>query len=185
MIIKRKYNFIRSKTGFKDFIRYNISEAERFIENYKRFPLFTENKLEEYIGALQLIDIKNKLYKQLNETEKYVLSYFRYHSPNESEPINYYEIIEKIYLIWLKLLPKDDLKLSPFILGQTMKRIRIENNISIISMSLIMGVDRNTITKYEQGERLPSLEYFYRFCVRFNLSMDKILSIKLKMHYLD
>ena len=31
-------------------------------------------------------------------------------------------------------------------------------------------------TKYENGERLPSLEYFYRFCVKFNLSMDRILN---------
>ena len=43
-----------------------------------------------------------------------------------------------------------------------------------------MDVDRNTITKYEKGERLPSLEYFYRFCIKFDLSMDKIMFSKTK-----
>jgi len=41
-----------------------------------------------------------------------------------------------------------------------------------------MNVDRNTISQYEKGERLPSLEYYYKFCVKFNLSMDYILQIK-------
>ena len=43
-----------------------------------------------------------------------------------------------------------------------------------------MDVDRNTITKYEKGERLPSLEYFYRFCIKFDLSMDEIMFSKTK-----
>ena len=61
-----------------------------------------------------------------------------------------------------------------------MKLIRLKNNISIISLSVIMDVDRNTITKYEKGERLPSLEYFYRFCIKFDLSMDEIMFSKTK-----
>lgn len=60
-----------------------------------------------------------------------------------------------------------------------MKLIRIKK-ISIISLSVKMDVDRNTITKYEKGERISSLEYFYRFCIKFDLSMDEIMFSKIK-----
>lgn len=176
MIIKRKYNIIKSKTGFKYFIRHSVGGAERFIECYKRFPLFSKENLEEYIGSLHIVDIKNNLINKLNRDQLEVLSYFRYHNPIDVKPSNYDKILNIIYLIWLRLLPKDDLKINPVVLGRTMKIIRTENNLSIISLSLIMGVDRNTITQYEKGERLPSLEYFYRFCWKFNLNSNDVIS---------
>ena len=52
---------------------------------------------------------------------------------------------------------------------------RQKNNISITSLAILMNVDRNTVSQYEKGERLPSLEYYYKFCVRFNLSMFQLL----------
>ena len=63
-----------------------------------------------------------------------------------------------------------------------MRIIRIKNNISITSLAILMNVDRNTISQYEKGERLPSLEYYYKFCVKFNLSMQDLMD-KLNMQY--
>lgn len=59
-----------------------------------------------------------------------------------------------------------------------MRIIRIKNNISITSLATLMGIDRNTISQYEKGEMLPSLEYYYKFCVKFDLSLDKLLKQK-------
>ena len=79
---------------------------------------------------------------------------------------------------WLKVLPKKEIKISSFNLGKEMRIIRIKNNTSITSLATLMGIDRNTISQYEKGERLPSLGYYYKFCVKFDLSLDKLLKQK-------
>lgn len=73
---------------------------------------------------------------------------------------------------WLKGL-KDKLKLSARRVRKIMKIISTKNNVT--SLAIMMDVNRNTITKYENGEILPSLAYSYKFCVKFALSMDEIL----------
>ena len=75
------------------------------------------------------------------------------------------------------MIPKNEIKISAFRLGKAMRIIRIKNNISITSLAILMNVDRNTISQYEKGERLPSLEYYYKFCKKFQLSMDFLLKI--------
>ena len=176
MKLRRKYSFITGQKGFKEFIKYNVSEAERFVISCDKSPFFFDDEIEEYLGALEILEVNKKFHASLTAVEELAVKYFRYHSPNEKEPDNFQAIFEQIYLKWNKVLPKDKLKLSSFKLGKIMKQTRIKNHLSIIAMSIIMNVDRNTITKYENGERLPSLEYFYRFCVKFKLSMDRILT---------
>ena len=73
---------------------------------------------------------------------------------------------------------KKEIKISAFKLGKAMRIIRIKNNISITSLAILMNVDRNTVSQYEKGERLPSLEYYYKFCIKFDLSLDKLLKQK-------
>lgn len=175
MMIRMKYNIIRSKKGFREFIKFNLEEARRFIISCEKSPLFYNQHLDEYVEALEIDDIGIKYASILNKDESEALIYYRYHLPIDKEPDKYYDLLESSYQKWLRILPKDKLRLSSRKIGKIMKIIRIKNNISIISLALIMDVDRNTITKYENGKRLPSLEYFYRFCVIFNLTMDELL----------
>ncbi|MBP5574311.1 MAG: helix-turn-helix transcriptional regulator [Bacilli bacterium] len=37
-------------------------------------------------------------------------------------------------------------------------------------MGDILGVDRTTIGFYEDGKRMPSINYLYRFCKYFKIS---------------
>ena len=180
MRLRRKYNIIRSKKGFKEFIKYNLAEARRFIISCYRSPLFYSEHLDKYKDALDIDDIGFKFVSILNEDELKALKYYRYHNTIDTEPKDYEQLIDNAYLKWLSILPKENLKINSRKLGRLMKLIRLKNNISIISLSVIMDVDRNTITKYEKGERLPSLEYFYRFCIKFDLSMDEIMFSKTK-----
>ena len=39
----------------------------------------------------------------------------------------------------------------------------------------ILGVDRTTIGFYEEGERMPSVNYLYHFCEYFKISMDELI----------
>lgn len=175
MNLRRNYSFIKSLRGFKIYIKYNVSEARRFVASCDSSPLFFDMHLEEYLEALEVIEVDDKFNLLLNEQEKKVLSYYRYHNPDEIRPNNYNKLFSDAYNKWLKVIPKKEIKISAFKLGKAMRIIRIRNNISITLLAILMGVDRNTISQYEKGERLPSLEYYYKFCVRFNLSMDKIL----------
>lgn len=57
MRLRRKYNIIRSKKGFKEFIKYNLAEARRFIISCDRSPLFYSEHLDKYKDALDIDDI--------------------------------------------------------------------------------------------------------------------------------
>lgn len=175
MKIRMKYNIIKSKKGFSDFIKYNLAEARRFIISCDRSPLYFNEHLNEYSEALEIDEIGRNYAAILETEEAEALLYFRYHSPIDKKPINYERLLENSYHKWLKVIPKNNLRLRPKKIGKIMKLVRTKNNISIISLSIIMGVDRNTIAKYECGDRLPSLEYFYKFCIVFRLSMDNTL----------
>lgn len=178
MNLRRNYSFIKSIRGFKIYIKYNVSEARRFVASCDSSPLFFDRNIEEYLDALEVIEVDDNFNSLLSEQEKKVLSYYRYHNPDEIKPKNYEKHFMNSYDKWLKVLPKKEIKISAFKLGKAMRIIRIKNNISITSLSILMNVDRNTVSQYEKGERLPSLEYYYNFCLRFDLSLDKLLKRK-------
>lgn len=175
MNLRRNYRFIKSIRGFKIYIKYNVSEARRFVASCDSSPLFFHKNLEDYLDALEVIEVDDNFNLLLTEQEKKVLSYYRYHNLDETRPNNYNKLFLDAYKKLLKVIPKKEIKISSFKLGKAMRIIRIKNNISITSLSILMGVDRNTISKYEKGERLPSLEYYYKFCVRFNMSLDNLV----------
>ena len=175
MNLRRNCSFIKSLRGFKIYIKYNVSEARRFVASCDSSPLFLDRNLEDYLDALEVIEVDDNFNLLLTNQEKEVLSYYRYHNPDEIMPNNYNKLFSDAYNKWLKVIPKKEIKISAFKLGKAMRIIRIRNNISITSLAILMNVDRNTISKYEKGERLPSLEYYYKFCVRFNMSMTKLL----------
>lgn len=178
MNLRRNCSFIKSIRGFKIYIKYNVSEARRFVASCDSSPLFFYRNIEEYLDALEVIEVDDNFNSLLSEQEKKVLSYYRYHNPDEIKPKNYEKHFMNSYDKWLKVLPKKEIKISAFKLGKAMRIIRIKNNMSITSLATLMGIDRNTISQYEKGERLPSLEYYYKFCVKFDLSLDKLLKQK-------
>ena len=56
-----------------------------------------------------------------------------------------------------------------------MKYIRKTNGVTKMHLAYCMGVDRNTIGLIEKGQRLPSLNYVYRFSKMFEISMDELV----------
>ena len=127
------------------------------------------------MDALEVIEVDDNFNLLLTEQEKKVLSYYRYRNPDEIMLNNYNNLLSDAYDKWLKVLPKKKIKMSAFKLGKAMRIIRIKNNISITSLSILMDVDRNTVSQYEKGERLPSLEYYYKYCYKFGISMDETI----------
>ena len=151
MNLRRNYSFIKSVKGFKIYIKYNVSEARRFVASCDSSPLFFDRNIEEYLDALEVIEVDVNFNLLLTKQEKVVLSYYRYHNPDEIRPNNYNELFSNAYNIWLKVIPNKEIKISAFKLGKAMRIIRIKNNMSISSLATLMGVDRNTISQYEKG----------------------------------
>ena len=61
-------------------------------------------------------------------------------------------------------------------LGIVLKAIRECNGVSKTDLARMVGVNRKTVLLVENGERLPSLEYIYKFSKSFSLTIDYLLS---------
>ncbi len=60
------------------------------------------------------------------------------------------------------------------VLGNNMKNIRIENNLSQKEIANLLGVSQACIVKYEKGEISISSSNLYKFCKHFNISINEI-----------
>ncbi len=59
--------------------------------------------------------------------------------------------------------------------GSRINSLRIRNNMSLTQLSRITNVDRTSISKYENGHRMPSREALQALSSVFNVSIDYLL----------
>jgi len=78
------------------------------------------------LDALEVIEVDDNFNLLLTKQEKAVLSYYRYHNPDEIRTNNYYELFSDAYNKWFKVIPKKEIKISAFKLGKAMRIIRIK-----------------------------------------------------------
>lgn len=83
------------------------------------------------MDVLEVIEVDDNFNLLLTEHEKKVLSYYRYHNPDETKPKNYEKHFMNSYDKWLKVLLKKEIKISAFKLCKAMRIIRIKTNMSI------------------------------------------------------
>ena len=60
-----------------------------------------------------------------------------------------------------------------------MRTIRRNRNISISSIARTLGVDRSTVSLYENGKRTPSLNYVAKFYYLFSIKIDELVFLTL------
>ena len=58
-----------------------------------------------------------------------------------------------------------------------MRKIRTFHNVKMASLARTLNVDVSTISLYENGERLPNLNYLKKFCYVFSVSIEKIVNL--------
>ena len=66
--------------------------------------------------------------------------------------------------------------MNPIGLGMVLRAIRECNDISKTDLARMIGVNRKTMFLIESGERLPSLEYIYKFYCLFEIKIDAIIT---------
>ena len=61
-------------------------------------------------------------------------------------------------------------------IGNNIKNIRIKNNLTQEQLADILNTDHALISYYENGLRLINTSFLYSMAVKFNYSIDKIIS---------
>lgn len=182
MKIKLRYPIRRGKSGFKSCVSQYIFVANQLVKEHEtEIDEHDLNKLDDYMVSLKLVEIYNKFESRLTEEQKDAISYFRYHNPDESKPINYEENIKCAYQKWLHTFFDERnqsrvlKRINCVFLGRVMKRIRNKSNLRKVVLCEMLGIILKTIDRYESGKSMPSLEYIVSFCSLFDISIDELL----------
>ena len=175
------YYLARNYSGFKNFVCEQYFYLSGEIQNYERTLKNRSDAYEEYSAAVFLCGLYDEFYKLLTEDERASIKYLRYHNPDDKVPERYDDNLKSSYWKWIPVFftqrrSKLDKSINSRVLGLVMKRIRKNHNISATRLADIIGVDRSTIYKYENNERLPTLINLFKFCHLFNITIDELIS---------
>lgn len=58
------------------------------------------------------------------------------------------------------------------LVGKRLKRIRIDNNLTQMSLASILNTTHSTISSYENGKALILTSFAYQLCKNYNISLD-------------
>ncbi len=64
-------------------------------------------------------------------------------------------------------------------LGNKIKNIRYNNNISQVEMAKVLEINRNYLSRIETNKSLPTAEILTKLAENFNISIDSLLEINL------
>ena len=64
-------------------------------------------------------------------------------------------------------------------LGERIRNIRYNNNISQVEMAKILEINRNYLSRIETNKSLPTAEVLTKLAEKFNVSIDSLLEINL------
>ena len=115
----------------------------------------------------------------LTSSEYSSIRYYHYHKPIDTKPSDYDTCFTNAYKKWcFVFFPNQDgrfVDIDARTLGAMMRLFREKANRNKTELGKILGVDRTTIGFYEEGKRMPSINYLYHFCEYFQISMDEII----------
>ena len=168
------------EAGFKRYVSYQCGMAAHYIETYEVLDL-TIIDYEAYAEAVAIMDLDEQFRSFLSKEEEIAIKFLSYHYPNENPPENYRSLILSAYRKWHRVFFKkhkeDCPDISPKRLGKIMRRIRLQNRIKTAHLARMTEVDRSTVSLYESGSRMPSLNYIHKFCYTFAISIDDLLRL--------
>lgn len=75
-------------------------------------------------------------------------------------------------------LMKNDNVLNKKVVGNNIKKLRLENNLSQYDLAHILKTTQSVISSYESGKTLILTSFLIDICLKFNVSMDKICNRK-------
>lgn len=64
------------------------------------------------------------------------------------------------------------------IFSERLKELRKENNLTTTQLGKLLKVNNSTISRWENGSIIPSIEQLYNIAVYFKVSSDYLLGLK-------
>lgn len=177
------YYLIKNFQGFKCFVTEQYFWFRKTIGEHEKSRMYGPDAYENYAQAVYVSDLYDVFINSTSQEEKDALKYLRYHNPNESPPSHYDKAILTCYEKWTsaffksrnRLVKEIDVK----VLGKVMRRVRKDHGLSSTTVAHVIGVDRSTINKYENGLRMPTLVNLLKFCGLFRVTIDELISTSL------
>jgi|LSQX01.2.fsa_nt_gb DNA-binding XRE family transcriptional regulator len=168
-ILKNNQNFFRRYLTYYSKIVYEyINREEKRIYS-----------IDTYISYLKIAKLDGFFNDLLTTDELYAL-YDWTHEKQESYELPL--LVERAYQKWQGVFfdkQYDYLfeELNPVGLGIVLRAIRECNDINKTDLARMIGVNRKTVLLIENGDRLPSLEYIYKFSNIFSTNINTLISL--------
>lgn len=169
-----------------DFIlRNNQSCFRKYLIYYSKLVYDYINREEKriysidtYISYLKIAKLDGIFNDLLTIDEMYALHDWT-HEKQESYKLPL--LVERAYDKWQEVFFKKEYdylfeELNPHGLGIVLRAIRECNGVSKTDLARMIGINRKTMLLVENGDRLPSLIYIYKFLKMFNTTLDSVLS---------
>ncbi|HQA55892.1 MAG TPA: helix-turn-helix domain-containing protein [Bacilli bacterium] len=169
-----------------DFIlKNNQSRFRKYLTYYSKLVYDYINREEKriysidtYISYLKIAKLDGFFNDLLTIDELYALHDWT-HEKQESYELPL--LVERAYQKWQEVFFNKEFdylfkELNPVGLGIVLRAIRECNNINKADLAKMIGVNRKTVFLIENGERLPSLEYVYKFSRIFEMKIDEIIT---------
>ena len=91
-------------------------------------------------------------------------------------------LVERAYQKWREVFFKKEFdylfkELNPHGLGIVLRAIRECNGVNKSDLARMIGVNRKTVLLIENGDRLPSLVYVFKFAKAFSMTVDAIIKL--------
>lgn len=166
--------------NFRRYISFQIHEIRRSIETYKRLPSLIGNHYEEYFSMLMVVELDDEFHSLLTPEEDVSINYFHYHHLYDGKPKNYEENLKTAEEKWRSIFivrRKKEYGINPKKFGLIIKTFRETNKIKKTELASRIGIDRNTLSSYENGKMLPSLLCAYKISKIFDISLDRMIEL--------
>ena len=181
MRTKLEFDLSKKFSSFKSYLKHNSSYINYIVTNCFHRAIHTDDELEELASAVNLKKLDDEFKSLLSKEESEVAQYLSYHNPGDKKPENMEKYIHSAYEKWLSVFFRDKTylyeEIDPKKLGKIMLYIRTRNEMKKTTLAEHIGVDRSTVSKIENGERLPSLDYAYKFSKVFLIAIDYLLKL--------
>lgn len=179
MRLKLGCNLISNKQSFIRFIKKEELYAQIQETLYERNQFRDEDDFNIVVEAIKLNELSKGFRSILTKEERIALKYLNTYYPDFDKPENYESLLSSSFEKWVEIFFKDRdclyEELNPTILGKIMRLIRIDKAIKKTELAELLGVDRATVFQIENGKRLPSLSYIYKFSNLFGITIDELL----------
>lgn len=181
MRTKLAFDLSKRFSSFKSYLKHNSSYINYIVTNCFHRAIHTDDELEELAAAVNLQKLDDEFKALLSKEEQEIAKYLAYHNPYEKAPENIEKYMNSAYEKWLNVFFKEKSylyeEIDPKKLGKIMFYIRTRNEMKKTTLAEHIGVDRSTVSKIENGERLPSLDYVYKFSKIFIIKIDDLIEL--------